>query len=136
MKDYFLICVEEAKKSLLTNDVPIGALIVKDGQIISYGHNTREECNNILGHAEVNAIIMASDALKNWNLNGCDLYVTLEPCSMCKEIIKQSRISNVYYLLSKPSFKKEYDRTLFAKKSSKNEQMYADILAAFFKKMR
>ena len=136
MKNYFDVCIEEAKKSLDTGDVPIGAILVKDKKIIAFGHNTREKEHNILGHAEINVIKDASKILSRWNLADCELYVTLEPCSMCKEVIKQARIKKVYYLLTKLSFKKEYDRTNFEKIGEENELMYAKILADFFKKFR
>ena len=123
--------IEEAKKSLLTEDVPIGALIVLNDEIISYGYNTREKDHSILGHAEINAIEQATKKLKRWNLSDCELYVSLEPCSMCKEIIKQTKLKKVYYLLSKPAFKKEY-----VKLESNNEQTYASVLSEFFKKKR
>ena len=128
--------IEEAKKSLLTEDVPIGALIVLNDEIISYGYNTREKDHSILGHAEINAIEQATKKLKRWNLSDCELYVSLEPCSMCKEIIKQTKLKKVYYLLSMPAFKKEYDKTQFIKLESNNEQTYASVLSEFFKKKR
>lgn len=128
--------IEEAKKSLLTDDVPIGALIVLNDEIISYGYNTREKDHSVLGHAEINAIEQATRKLKRWNLSDCELYVSLEPCSMCKEIIKQTRLKQVYYLLSKPDSKKEYDKTQFIKLESNSEQTYAGVLSEFFKKKR
>ena len=128
--------IEEAKKSLLTDDVPIGALIVFNDEIISYGYNTREKDHSVLGHAEINAIEQATRKLKRWNLSDCELYVSLEPCSMCKEIIKQTRLKQVYYLLSKPDSKKEYDKTQFIKLESNSEQTYAGVLSEFFKKKR
>ena len=128
--------IEEAKKSLLTEDVPIGALIVLNDEIISYGYNTREKDHSVLGHAEINAIEQATRKLKRWNLSDCELYVSLEPCSMCKEIIKQTRLKKVYYLLSKPDSKKEYDKTQFIKLESNSEQTYANILSDFFEKKR
>lgn len=140
MEEYFNICIEEAKKSLVHDDVPIGAILVQDGNIIAKGHNTRELSSNILGHAEINAIIAASNNLNRWNLSDCDLYVTLEPCSMCKSVIKQSRISKVYYILSKSEVKNEYNKTVFEKIDTnflrKHEQMYSLILSDFFKSKR
>ena len=128
--------IEEAKKSLLTEDVPIGALIVLNNEIIAFGYNTREKDHSVLGHAEINAIEQATRKLKRWNLSDCELYVSLEPCSMCKEIIKQTRLKKVYYLLSKPDSKKEYDKTQFIKLESNSEQTYAGVLSEFFKKKR
>ena len=128
--------IEEAKKSLLTEDVPIGAIIVLNNEIIAVGYNTREKDHSVLGHAEINAIEQATRKLKRWNLSDCELYVSLEPCSMCKEIIKQTRLKKVYYLLSKPDSKKEYDKTQFIKLESNSEQTYACVLSEFFKKKR
>jgi len=139
-KVYFEICIEEARQSLLHGDVPIGAIIVHNNEIIAQSHNTRERDKNIMGHAEINAINEASKVLNRWNLSDCDLYVTLAPCSMCNEVIKQSRIANVYYLLSKPDSKKEYNRTNFCNFNEKIAQnyiqMYACMLSEFFKSKR
>lgn len=131
------LIIKESLQSLVYKDVPIGAIIVKDGKIISSGYNTREKDQNVLGHAEINAIIDAQKKLNNWNLNGCDLYVSLKPCSMCSEIIKQSRISNVYYLVDKSEEKKEFYKTNFNKINNHlKEQEYLSILSNFFKELR
>ena len=82
--------IKESKLSLDSMDVPIGAIIVKDGVLVASGFNTREKNQNVLEHAEINCIIKAQNIFNNWNLSGCDMYVTLKPCSMCTEIIKQS----------------------------------------------
>lgn len=133
--EIFNILMENTNKSLENNDVPVGAVIVKDGKVLAFGYNTREKDQNVLGHAEINAILEAQKILNNWNLSGCDLYVTLVPCSMCLEIIKQSRIDNIYYLLDKPASKKEFYKTKMQKING-YENKYADILSDFFKKLR
>lgn len=131
------ILMENTNKSLENNDVPVGAVIVKDGKVLAFGYNTREKDQNVLGHAEINAILEAQKILNNWNLSGCDLYVTLVPCSMCLEIIKQSRIDTIYYLLDKPASKKEFYKTKMQKiNDASYENKYADILSDFFKKLR
>ena len=136
-KNFLNILMEFADKSLEYNDVPVGALIVKNGKVVSAGFNTREKDQNILGHAEINAIIFAQKLLKNWNLSGCDLYVTLVPCSMCMEIIKQSRIDNVYFILDKPTSKKEFSQTKLVKiEEDVYETKFSEILSDFFKKLR
>ncbi len=136
-KEFLNILIENANKSLEYGDVPVGAIIVKDGKILSTGCNTREKEQNILGHAEINAIIAAQKKLNNWNLSGCDLYVTLIPCSMCMGIIKQSRIDNVYYILDKPTSKKEFSQTKLVKlEEDVCETKYSEILSDFFKKLR
>ena len=81
-------------------EVPVGAVIVKDDKIIAYGYNQKEHDNSVLSHAELIAIDSASKSLNNWRLDGCDLYVTLDPCPMCASAIKQARISNVYSALN------------------------------------
>ena len=135
--EIFNILMENTNKSLENNDVPVGAVIVKDGKVLAFGYNTREKDQNVLGHAEINAILEAQKILNNWNLSGCDLYVTLVPCSMCLEIIKQSRIDNIYYLLDKPASKKEFYKTKMQKiNDASYENKYADILSYFFKKLR
>lgn len=135
--EIFNILMENTNKSLENNDVPVGAVIVKDGKVLAFGYNTREKDQNVLGHAEINAILETQKILNNWNLSGCDLYVTLVPCSMCLEIIKQSRIDNIYYLLDKPASKKEFYKTKMQKiNDASYENKYADILSDFFKKLR
>lgn len=128
--------IELAKKSLETGDVPIGAIIVRDNEIIGEGYNTREKKQDVMGHAEINAIKMAADRLNNWNLSDCDLYVTLKPCQMCSEIIKQSRINRVIYLIEKPENKREYSKTKFMLISNNFSKDYAEILSNFFKDLR
>ena len=132
---YLKQLIKLAKKASKKNEVPISAIIVKDGKIISKAFNKRIKNNNVLDHAEIMAIRKAEKKLKDWRLFDCDLYVTLKPCSMCEIIIKQARIKNVYYLLEKLNSKKEYNKTNFIK-ISENEQMYYSILQDFFKKKR
>lgn len=87
----------EARKALYLNEVPIGAVIVRDGKIIGRGHNLRESTKSPLAHAEILAIESASKKLAGWRLTACDIYVTLEPCLMCSGAIYQSRLVNLYY---------------------------------------
>ncbi len=97
MIDFMQIALKEAKKSLRTDDVPVGAVIVEKGKIISKAHNTREKNNIVTKHAEINAIEKACRKKKNWYLNDCEIYITLEPCKMCMGAIEQSRIKKIYY---------------------------------------
>lgn len=78
-------------------EVPVGAVIVKDGEIIAEGRNRREEKQNALSHAETEAISEACKKLKSWRLDGCEMYVTLEPCPMCTGAIINSRIKTVIF---------------------------------------
>lgn len=89
--------ITEARKAEALHEVPIGAVIVKDGEIIGRGYNLRETSHDPTAHAEMVAIREASQRLDAWRLLGCSLYVTLEPCPMCAGAIVQSRIARVIY---------------------------------------
>ncbi|NLX69343.1 MAG: nucleoside deaminase [Clostridiales bacterium] len=89
--------LEEAQKAYDMGEVPIGAVIVKDGIIIARGHNLRETYKDPTLHAEMVAIREAAEKLGGWRLSGCELYVTLEPCPMCAGAIIQSRIERVIF---------------------------------------
>ena len=93
------------KQALLAfekDEVPVGCVIVKDGKIIAKAHNQKEKKNCAIFHAEIECINKATKKLNNWNLKGCDMYVTLEPCMMCAGAIINSRIDNVYYACKDP----------------------------------
>ncbi len=96
IRQFMAMAIEESKKSL-PEDIPVGCVIVKDGQVISKGHNTRELTDCATGHAEINAIENACRALGDWRLDGCSLYVTLEPCPMCAGAIRGTRLDAVYF---------------------------------------
>ena len=89
--------VELAKHAASLGEVPVGAVIVKDGKIIAEGYNRREQKNNALSHAEIEAINNACNALGDWRLDGCTMYVTLEPCLMCAGAIANARIKEVVF---------------------------------------
>ena len=86
-----------AAKAAYFDEVPVGAVIVKDGKIIASGYNIRERKNDALGHAEIVAIRKANKKLKAWRLEGCTIYVTVEPCIMCGGALLQSRIDRIVY---------------------------------------
>lgn len=86
----------EARKAYMLGEVPIGAVIVKDGQVIARGHNLTETSKDPTAHAEMIAIRAAAKALNGWRLPGCSLYVTVEPCSMCAGAMVWARIENLY----------------------------------------
>ena len=95
-KEFMQEAIKEAKIAALNNEVPVGAVIVKDGKIIAKGRNMREEKQNALSHAEIEAINNACKILNSWRLDDCEMYVTLEPCTMCAGAIINSRIKKVY----------------------------------------
>ena len=93
---YMSFALREAEEARKAAETPVGAVIVKDGEIIARGHNERETKNDVTLHAEMTAIRKACEKLGSWRLNDCDLYVTLEPCTMCAGAIIQARIRNLY----------------------------------------
>ena len=105
MKSRFMTrAIELAHQAAAQGEVPVGAVIVKDGKIIAEGKNCREQKNNALSHAEIEAINAACNTLGDWRLNGCTIYVTLEPCPMCAGAIINARIKEVVF--------GAYDRTM------------------------
>ena len=97
-KQYMQEAINEAKKARELEEVPIGAIIVNElGEIIGRGYNLRETSQKSNSHAEMTAIAQANDAMGSWRLEGCVLYVTLEPCPMCAGAIVQSRIEKVVF---------------------------------------
>lgn len=99
MDDKFMnYALKEAQKAYNKMDVPVGCVIVYNGKIIARGYNKREKDQNVIKHAEIEAIDKACKALKSWRLNDCTIYTTLFPCPMCASAIQQSRISKLVYL--------------------------------------
>lgn len=96
--------VNEAKKALAHNDVPIGAIVVYEGEIIGRGHNTREINHDPVGHAEINAMRDAAAHFGRWQLDNAVLYVTHEPCPMCAGAMLLSHIATVVYGASEPTY--------------------------------
>lgn len=94
--------IEEAEKAIKIGEVPIGAVVVKNGEIVGRGHNLRETAKDPTLHAEMIAIRQAAERLGGWRLIGCSLYVTLEPCPMCAGAIVQSRIERVVFGAADP----------------------------------
>ncbi|MCR6516053.1 MAG: nucleoside deaminase [Clostridium sp.] len=94
--EFINLAIIEGKKAYDKGEVPVGAVIVRDGEVIGRGHNLKETLKNPLAHAELIAIKDACKTLGDWRLNGAEIYVTLEPCPMCASAIIQSRISKLY----------------------------------------
>lgn len=97
VEKFMQLAIKEAKKAYDIDETPIGAVIVRDGKVISKGYNRRETKKNALMHAEIIAIDKACKKLGGWRLPRCEIYVTLEPCPMCMGAILQSRIEKVYF---------------------------------------
>jgi tRNA(adenine34) deaminase len=96
INEFLVEAIKEAHKAMVAEEVPVGAVIVKDGKIIGRGYNLRENLKDPLAHAEIMAIREACVYLKDWRLSDCEMYVTLEPCPMCAGAIVQSRIKRIY----------------------------------------
>jgi len=143
---YMRKAIDLARKAEELGEVPIGAVIVKNDQIIGTGYNRREIDCNPLAHAEVMAIQQASQALGGWRLEECDLYVTLEPCPMCAGAIVQARIERVIFATSDP--KAGYAGSLYNVLQDQRlnhqtevisgiyQEECQEMLKSFFKKLR
>ena len=143
--DFMMLALEQAKKAYDDGEVPVGAVIVRNGEVISTGRNRREKEKNALRHAEIEAINGACNKLGGWRLWECEMYVTLEPCPMCAGAIINSRLIKVTYgakdnkngavnsvteLFSLPfTHKPEYEGGVMEKECS-------EILSDFFLKLR
>jgi len=147
-KDFYYMkeAIKEAKKAEIKDEVPIGAVIVKEGKIIARAHNTRETKQISTHHAEINCIEKACKKTGFWRLDDCELYVTLEPCPMCAGAIFQSRIKRVIYGAKDPkggSYGSCFDLNQVKGlnhypevKSGVMEDECAELLKNFFRKKR
>ncbi len=143
---YMKEAYRQAKKAYAIGEVPIGCVIVKDQQIVARGYNRRNTDKNTLSHAELIAIRRASKKLGDWRLEGCTLYVTLEPCQMCSGAIVQSRLDRVVIgsmnpkagcagsvlnLLQMEEFNHQVEITAHV-----YEEQCSEMLSDFFRKLR
>ena len=134
--------LKEAEKAYGKLEIPVGAVIVKEGKIIARAHNLKETKQTATAHAEILGIGKANKKLNNWRLLDCDIYVTLEPCEMCMGAIISSRIKNIYIGTLDPKKKQKIDIEKYKKEYGANikvgimkeESEY--ILKEFFKKLR
>lgn len=139
---YMELALKEAEKAYQNDEVPVGAVIVKDNEVIGLGHNTNETAQNPLRHAEINVIEQAVQAINNKNLAGASIYITLEPCMMCLGAIMNAKINNIYF----GTFDLEYGNLISNEhyKLNKDIKWYSGILQAecsqllsdYFKKKR
>ena len=146
MKEKFMNeALKEAQKAYKKLEVPIGAVIVKDGKIIARGHNQKEEKQDTTMHAEIIAIKKASKKINNWRLNNCELYVTLEPCPMCAGAIVNSRFKKIYIGTmdekngacgSVSNILEEYKQNFKVELETLNHESCKKILKDFFKELR
>ena len=120
-------------KAYQNDEVPIACVIVKNKKIVSKAYNLREKHKNPLYHAEVLAINKLCKKINNWRLDEYEMYVTLKPCKMCMEIIKESRIKKVYYILDSIN---EQNKKVRLKKIKLNSEKFKSIITSFFKEKR
>lgn len=138
------MAIKEAKKAYHKNEIPVGAVIIKNNKLISKGHNQKEKKHNVIKHAEIIAIEKACKKLKSWHLNECTIYISLEPCMMCTGAIVQSRIKNIVYATENPNYGylvSNYEilkrENLNIKKANFNyHQQSSYLLKSFFKNKR
>ncbi len=123
MNDIIIKLFKLIKKSEKINDFPVAAIIYKDNKILSCGYNKRNKTNYTTDHAEIVAIKKANKKIKNWNLQGYSMIVTLEPCHMCEHTIIESRLDKVYYIVPRNQNKKPYKSTV-SKKIEIDEYLY------------
>lgn len=132
MDKYLKEALKEAQKAYKKEEVPVGAVIVKEDMVIARAHNLRETKNNALAHAEIICINKACKKLGTWRLEGCKMYITLAPCQMCLGAIKQARINEVYVGALDDKSELPLDENI---KHIENEEC-SDILKRFFKELR
>lgn len=143
---FMRLALIQAKKSFYSNEVPIGAIVVNNNEVIGEGRNRVIELNDISSHAEINAIRNASQTLKNYRLNTSTMFVTLEPCHMCAKAIIDARIDRLVFAALEPktgsliSIDNLYERITFNHKVAFEHGLLleesSDLLKKFFKERR
>lgn len=144
-QDFMKEALEEAKKAFKKDEVPVGCVIVKDGEIIARAHNLKESHQDVTEHAEIIAVKQASKILKSWRLDGCEIYVNVEPCLMCLGAIVSARFDRLIFGVRDQKYE-SLDQILSEYLKNFNHQLkvsdnvLADeskaLLQAFFKKLR
>ena len=137
---YMELALKEAKKAFRYDDVPVGCVIVKNNKVIAKAYNKKENKNDAVKHAEVEAISKACKKLKTWHLEDCILYTTMEPCMMCSGAIIQSRIGHICYAIKNESFGmsdsiKNYNKNIIIENDILHDKSL-DLIQSFFKKKR
>lgn len=137
---YMLLAIKQAEKAYKNNEVPIGAIIVKDNKVIAKAYNKKESKKSAIEHAEIIAIKRACKKLKNWRLIDCSIYVTTEPCLMCYGAIKEARMNKIFFGIENDNFgfskkiKTEEEKVIIEKGILASECQI--LLKKFFNKKR
>lgn len=138
MEIYVDKIIELARIAFENDDIPVGAIVVKNGVVIGEGFNTRNRFKSVVGHAEIDAIEMACKHIGDWRLDSCEMYVTLKPCMMCTGAIVESRIRNVYYLCDRTNVCFDSNKYLNITKINNYNKIneYLKLLQLFFENKR
>lgn len=137
MNEYYMnIAIKEAKKAYKYEEVPVGAVIIKDNKVIAKAYNKKEKTKNVTKHAEIIAISKACKKLKNWRLENCTIYVTMEPCMMCSGAIEQSRIKKIVYGAKNENYGSTDQLKNIEIISKVCEKECRELVQSFFKKRR
>lgn len=127
--------IKETNKAIIKDEVPVGCVITKKSKIISRGYNQKISKNDPTAHAEIVAIKKACKKIGSWNLNDCELYVTLKPCDMCLSVINEARIKKIYYIVD--NIKNVNNNMIITKiNNRKYEEFFSNTISTFFKKKR
>lgn len=127
--------IKETNKAIIKDEVPVGCVITKKSKIISRGYNQKISKNDPTAHAEIVAIKKACKKIGSWNLNDCELYVTLKPCDMCLSVINEARIKKIYYIVD--NIKNVNNNMIITKiNNRKYEKFFSNTISTFFKKKR
>lgn len=129
---FMIMAINEAKKAAKLGEVPVGAVIVKDNVVIAKAYNIKEKQQSVTRHAEIIAVEKASKKLENWRLDGCDIYITLEPCPMCASAIKQARINRIFYGLS--NYDKNNENIIYSILEKDRNNRSCEVSCGYFEK--
>lgn len=137
LENIIKLLYKEASKGLRELEVPVAALIVNSkDELIAIARNNRQTTNNVLGHAEILAIQKAEKKIQDWRLNGCSMYVSLAPCRMCQEVIRESRLDHVYYLCDSEGIPFIIPNIEKLNVNKETKEKFSDLLTTFFDNMR
>lgn len=134
------LLLKNAEKAYKKGEIPVSSVILdQSGKVVSYSSNDRQRKCNVLGHAEVNAILKAEKNIRDWRLDGYSLIVTLEPCNMCTAIIKECRLDKVYYFLPKKNDDNSWEININKEQITNYEEYtskFKQLLTDFFNNKR
>ena len=133
---YIQVLSKLLNKSYVKSEIPVACIIINNNKIIAKAYNKRQKCHDVTKHAEIIAIRKAERRLKDWRLNNCTMYVTLKPCKMCEEVIRESRLDKCIYLLDRQSTKSKYEKTDVYYQQTTFENDIKKIIQKAFKKLR